>query len=168
MQINKIRLLLRRARRLAEKVSACTLAERFELCTAVGGVLLVAVLLRTCPFQRVQSLLGSGGREPTLSDATERRILWAVAAVSRRLVPGRPCLTQALAAQFLLRVRGAQSTVLRIGVARGPCGDVQAHAWLERDGTILLGGKESATLYQPLSKSTSSAGRVTAHSVSTR
>lgn len=168
MQTNKTPLLLRRARRLAEKLRARSLVEQFELGLALAVVPLVALLLRICSFQRVQSLLGRAGRKSSLDGADERRILWAVAAVSRRLFPTRPCLTQALAAQFLLHVRGASPTALRIGVARALGGEVQAHAWLERDGTVLIGGEDSSTLYQPLSNPVLSAGQCDGPSVSTR
>jgi hypothetical protein len=44
-----------------------------------------------------------------------------------------------LAAQFLLSRRGYASR-LRIGVARGPNDGLRAHAWLESDGMVVLGG----------------------------
>ena len=47
----------------------------------------------------------------------QRRIVAAVEAMSRRLLGDKPCLTQALVAQRLLREDGFDS-VLRIGVAK--------------------------------------------------
>jgi hypothetical protein len=117
----------------------------------------VAVLLRTCPFGWVRAALGVdrswGPSGPArLTPAAERRLLWAVGAVSRRLLPARPCLTQALAAQALLRWRGGRAARLQIGVARAPDGRLRAHAWLERDGRVLIGGDASPTQYQLLSE----------------
>jgi hypothetical protein len=70
------------------------------------------------------------------------RVTWAVEAVSRR-IPRATCLTQALSAQFLLRRFGYDAR-LCLGVARTPRGEFRAHAWLERDGSVLIGGAEAA------------------------
>jgi hypothetical protein len=55
----------------------------------------------------------------------------------------RTCLTQALAAQVLLARSGDQSD-LRIGVTRDSNGKFLAHAWLERQGAVLIGGDGSS------------------------
>lgn len=148
--------LLRRGRRLARRLARRSGAERRALVVATAAVAVVAVLLRTCPFHWVRAVLGvdrsHGPSGPGLSPAAERRLLWAVAAVSRRLLPARPCLTQALAAQALLRWRGGRAARLQIGVARAPDGRLRAHAWLERDGRVLIGGDASPTAYQLLSE----------------
>jgi hypothetical protein len=64
-------------------------------------------------------------------------IVEMVEAVSRR-VPRASCLTQALSAQILLWLHGYSAT-LCLGVAHGADQQFQAHAWLERDGKILIG-----------------------------
>jgi hypothetical protein len=66
------------------------------------------------------------------------RIVWAVGAAGR-LVPRTTCLARALAAQALLARRGHASE-LRLGVAGGAGRVFEAHAWLERDGRVLIGG----------------------------
>lgn len=78
-----------------------------------------------------------------------RRIVGAVEAMSRRLLGTKPCLTQALAAQRLLRQEGLDST-LRIGVSKEG-GEFQAHAWLERRDRVIIGGAKSPKLYATLS-----------------
>lgn len=67
-----------------------------------------------------------------------RRTAWGVRNAAR-LVPGATCLTQALAAQFLLARAGHRSQI-RIGVAKDLDGRFLAHAWLISDGRVLLGG----------------------------
>ena len=64
-------------------------------------------------------------------------VTWAVEAASR-CVPGATCLTQALAAQLLLRRNGYDAR-LCLGVARDGDGRFRAHAWLERRGRVLIG-----------------------------
>jgi hypothetical protein len=49
----------------------------------------------------------------------------------------------------LLARRGCHATV-RIGVARSETGELQAHAWVEVDGSIVIGGSESQKHYTPL------------------
>ncbi|MFH1115528.1 MAG: lasso peptide biosynthesis B2 protein [Pseudomonadota bacterium] len=66
------------------------------------------------------------------------RIVWAVSAVVRRIPALGNCLSVALTAKLLLSATG-HSTSLRIGVAKDDSGKLEAHAWLEDNGTILIG-----------------------------
>lgn len=75
------------------------------------------------------------------------RIARAVTGASRA-VPGAACLTQALAAQVLLERRGLPARV-RVGVTRADGGQLLAHAWVESDGRIVLGGTDLSG-YTPL------------------
>lgn len=146
--------LRRRGSRLLAELRRRSWADWAALAVAGGTVVATAALLRVLPFRRVRRLMAGevpDRERPSLPSDEERRLLWAVTAVSRRLLPNRPCLPQALAAQFLLRRRGARPAHLRIGVARNDDGSIEAHAWLERDGRVLLGGTESPLLYRPLS-----------------
>ena len=103
----------------------------------LGAVRASLTLLRFHRTRRWVERIGRGGRgvapdpEPDL-----RRVRWAVGAASR-LLPGTRCLAQALAGQVVLARRGVP-TRLRIGVGRSS-GEVSAHAWLERDGRVVLG-----------------------------
>jgi hypothetical protein len=60
-------------------------------------------------------------------------------------MPGATCLSRALALRFLLQAAGIQST-LWIGVGRSPAVNFEAHAWLEADGRVLLGGGKGENL----------------------
>ena len=71
-----------------------------------------------------------------------------MAAAGRRIPGGSNCLVQALAAAVLLGRHGYSSR-LRLGVARAPDGRLEAHAWVERDGKLLLGGPR-VERYAPL------------------
>jgi hypothetical protein len=66
------------------------------------------------------------------------RVAWAVAATDR-LLPRSTCLTQAIAAHWLLR-RGGSPAVLWLGVLGGAGEGFRAHAWVESEGRILIGG----------------------------
>ncbi len=83
-----------------------------------------------------ERFVGNGSRS---SHATEADTEQAVLAVRRAstIVPGASCLTQAIATKALLARRGQAST-LRLGVAKKD-EDLEAHAWLEADGKVLIG-----------------------------
>jgi len=74
-----------------------------------------------------------------------------------RLVPRASCLVQALALEALL-ARAGHDAVVRLGVSSGPVFD--AHAWVECDGAILIGGS-GADRYTPIAAldGATSAGR---------
>jgi hypothetical protein len=85
---------------------------------------------------------------PAAPPVSPERIAQAVTRASRA-VPGATCLTQALAAQVLLEGRGHPARV-RVGIGRAEGARLVAHAWVECDGRIVLGGPD-LTRYTPLS-----------------
>ena len=109
--------------------------------------------LRLLPYGSLQRIADKpAGKAPIESaSGTPARIAWALGALARRL-PGRnTCLVQALAAHAMLRRRGYASE-LRIGVAgKDPAGGIQAHAWVECEGRVVIGGIEDLGTYAVLS-----------------
>jgi hypothetical protein len=85
-----------------------------------------------------------------VSEAYRHEVTWAASRVGARMLPKRPCLTQALVAQFFLWRRGDTSTSLHIGVTKGDDGQLLAHAWLERGGRVIIGGAGSPEQYKRL------------------
>jgi hypothetical protein len=64
---------------------------------------------------------------------------WSAAVrAASRYVLSPTCLAQALALRRLLARHGRVS-VLNLGVRNPPGGRLQAHAWLEADGRVILG-----------------------------
>ena len=68
----------------------------------------------------------------------EHELSWAITQAAR-FIPGASCLTQALSLQVLLSKAGLHSR-LCIGVRKESKG-FEAHAWIERDGRVLIGGE---------------------------
>ncbi|HEX4124031.1 MAG TPA: lasso peptide biosynthesis B2 protein [Tepidisphaeraceae bacterium] len=66
-----------------------------------------------------------------------------------RFVPGASCLTQALTGQILFGQAG-HAVTLQIGVLRKGGGPLQAHAWLESAGRVILGNVPELSQMQPL------------------
>ena len=115
---------------------------RFFLAQAVLVTALVRVGLWLLPFRTMQKIvngLASSANEiePAQSPSTAR--IARTVTVASRYVPAATCLTQALTTQVLLGRCGHAST-LRIGVARSKDGEFQAHAWVESDGRVVIGG----------------------------
>ena len=65
-----------------------------------------------------------------------------------RYVPGATCLTQALAARAMLRHYGQEANI-RLGVIKSEV-SIDAHAWVEIDGRIVLGQSTNSPHYAVL------------------
>jgi hypothetical protein len=116
-------------------------ADRRLLLEAALLVLAIRLGLWLLPFRVLRHLLGRIAREqpsPTGEAQLVERIAWAVKGVSR-CIPQATCLTQALAAQVLLQRRGLPARV-HIGVARDEEAGLAAHAWVESQGRVVVGG----------------------------
>ena len=97
--------------------------------------------LQACAALHVLSLdrLRAWAGHPGSGRQDLRDIVWA-GQTAARYTPFSTCLSGALALQRLLSRNGHAST-LHIGVARD-ASDFVAHAWIERDGTVLIGEDE--------------------------
>ena len=105
------------------------------------------------PFRTVQAIASSkivlDVRSAQTLHCPMERVGWAIRVASAYL-PFATCLSQALTAQILLRRRGYPA-VVRIGVARTHGRRLEAHAWVECAGQIVIGGSaESLAQYTPL------------------
>jgi hypothetical protein len=125
--------------------------DRRLLVTAAMLQAAVRLGLAVLPYRRLRGLvdhLARPGRLRRPAPASPERIALAVTRASR-LVPGATCLPQALAAKVLLERWGHPARV-RVGVRRAAGATLLAHAWVECDGHIVLGGTD-LTRYTPLS-----------------
>ena len=125
-------------------------ARRAMLPTALAAVALVRAGLRFVPlpaWERMADRLSAVRSAHSTAAATAQDVAWAVRTAGR-LIPRASCLTQALAAKLILSRRGYASR-LGIGVARGPAHGLRAHAWLEVNGLVVVGGS-SVEEFTPL------------------
>ena len=106
--------------------------------------------LSLLPYRKLRRLVDRMALTGTQAapPVSPERIAQAVTRASRA-VPGATCLTQALAAQVLLERRG-HPTRVRVGIGRTEGARLLAHAWVECDGRIVLGGAD-LTRFTPLS-----------------
>lgn len=129
--------------------------DKVLLVRAFALVSAVRLGLGVLPFQTVQRLVDfplsqrEGGLYSLQSEQDyQRRVIGAVEAIGRRLLGDKPCLVQALVAQRFMRQGGYDAT-LRIGVAKDGQ-ELLAHAWLERNGRVVIGGSASPSRYKML------------------
>jgi hypothetical protein len=62
---------------------------------------------------------------------------------------GAKCLARALTTQVLLNRQGYLPD-LRIGVAKATAGQLEAHAWIEYQGQVVMGHLNDLARYLPL------------------
>ena len=74
-------------------------------------------------------------------DATIRLVTWVVNIASRKISATNTCLVRAIAAFVFLARRGFHLRMV-VGVERTGEGPLRAHAWLDYEGRIILGGAE--------------------------
>lgn len=112
----------------------------------------IRIALTLLPFSAVRRLVRRWGRRtPRLAGLGSRRADTVAGAVARtaRFVPGASCLTRALATHVLL-ARAGRSPRLRIGVATGPGGGLEAHAWVETADGVTIGAAAPLLPLAPL------------------
>lgn len=131
------------------RLSACDL---WLLITSAFLLVTIQSGLRFLPFQTVQRLLTRISRSTSGRQAADRRsiyrVIWAVDTVSQHLPGISTCLTRGLVAQALL-CRHGHPAQLRIGVVHGGESQLQAHAWVEIDHHVVLGGLPDLDHYAP-------------------
>nr|WP_039752878.1 lasso peptide biosynthesis B2 protein [Hassalia byssoidea] len=103
------------------------------------------------PFRTLLKLIAKISRQsdrPQVTQVSVGKISWAVKAVSRYM-PGVKCLARALTTQVVMS-RYGYSCELRIGVAKGEKGILEAHAWIEHEGLIVMGYLADLSRFIPL------------------
>lgn len=125
-------------------------SERLLLVQTFVFVWIASTILRLLPFAIVQKLFASRVAPPDHMHRRHpiERLLWAIA-LAGRYVSGTTCLSLALAGRMILNRYGYNAHI-HIGVAKDHTGSLGAHAWLESEGTIVIGGQESTSLFAPL------------------
>lgn len=125
-------------------------SERLLLLQTFVFVWIASTILRLLPFAIVRKLFASRVAPPGRMHRRHpiERLLWAIS-VACRYVSGTTCLSLALAGRMMLNKYGYPAHI-HIGVAKDHTGSFGAHAWLESEGTIVIGGQESTSLFAPL------------------
>ena len=127
-----------------------SLSDQRLLMAALACVWCVRLGLWLLPFRVVSSMVDKFIRANSISDQSkELQLARKVGSIVRRVsryVPAASCLTQALATHVLLARSGHRSH-LRIGVTKGVNGGLDAHAWVESNGKIIIGRRNDLRKY---------------------
>lgn len=107
----------------------------------------IAAALRIVTYPRLQRLLDGLARIRRGTRCPMRDVTRAITTVSRH-IGGRTCLAEAAVAYTMLRRRGHDPR-LRIGVRRAASA-LEAHAWVECDGMVVIGELPGMTGYAML------------------
>ena len=116
---------------------------------AVWLLVAVRVALRTLSFTTMRRFLARRAAPARAGGPTPEQIARAVRVVGRR-VPGTTCLAEAVVGHSMLQRHG-HPAVLRIGVRRGDSAGLDAHAWVECEGTVAIGTVADLADYAVLS-----------------
>ena len=110
----------------------------------------VRLLQQALPFRRWRSLLTRTNQVGAQSSAAATPDELARAVERARKLPGEyKCLPAAYTLHLLLHRHGYASTV-QVGVAHDANGAVEAHAWVEHEGKILIGALPDLVRFVPL------------------
>jgi hypothetical protein len=116
---------------------------------AVGLLAISSLGLRFFTPQRmIRILVQDGGSGKAPQKNSPDRVAWSVNAATQ-IVRGSSCLTRAIAGAALLKRAGYPATI-QLGVAVNDGKGIHAHAWVECEGKLVLGGPECRAEYTPL------------------
>src|SRR3954466_1466498 len=120
--------------------------ERWLFLRALPLVVSVRVALWVLPWRWSLSLTRRMSvARPRRAPGTVDQVVQAVVRAAGR-VPRATCLTRAVATSVMLGRRGTPASI-RFGVARDAGGKFIAHAWVESEGRIVVGGTTSPRRY---------------------
>jgi hypothetical protein len=92
---------------------------------------------------------GMAASKIALNKIALSKIVWAVEISSHYTPGGAKCLARALTTKVLLSRQG-DAPDLRIGVSKGANGNLEAHAWIENQGQVVMGNLHDLARYIPL------------------
>ncbi len=142
-----------RFRSLIRKLAALNGRDRLDLLPATLAILLARLHLRLRPLPRALAWADAprsvGPQGVAFLDPHTQRRIRAFERVGHRLFPRNPCLTEALVVHRLLRRKGYPSE-LRIGVRKVSQSDLEAHAWVEHRGEVVIGARGLSEEHVPL------------------
>jgi hypothetical protein len=116
--------------------------QRWLLIKATAFLALIRLALSLLPFPAVRPLLERASRRSRRLAADPppaEQFAWATRAAGRIVPHGSHCLSQALALRTFLARRGYPARIC-FGVQQTNGAPFMAHAWVEHDGAVLIGG----------------------------
>ena len=113
--------------------------DRFLICEAIVMLAAARVCVLTVPLRILAKWLSRMPDAAVSHPERVARVGKAIEAAARHVPWNAVCLPQAIAAKAMLARRG-QGSAFHLGATIGKDGRPDAHAWLECDGRIVIGG----------------------------
>jgi len=137
---------------LVSRFAALSRREQVLLCTSALLILACRGLLAAVGLDRTRWVSRRLARvlPPWTTVEQPGQITWAVTCAAASLPGSGTCLAQAVVGEALLAAHGYSSTV-RLGVKKSQT-EFAAHAWVERESTVVIGELSDLDQYQPLSE----------------
>jgi hypothetical protein len=132
---------------LARKLVTLPSDERAVMLQAAALLPLVLLVQSSLPFKRWRTLLTRGA--PSAPSSLTPELIAQALDRARRGMPGvYKCLPVSYTGHLLLHRHGHDSRV-QVGVARDAEGKVEAHAWVECEGRVLIGELPDLSRFVP-------------------
>ena len=130
---------LRSSVRRAHKFTNLSPAQRRLAVRAFFLLIVVRFALWVLPFTAVARWVGNLGKKYKLhANGLSPHQLTSLISSAADYVPGASCLTQALVSHVVLSLCG-YTPLLKIGVAKSVTNQMEAHAWVEWEGKVIIG-----------------------------
>ncbi|MDJ0736676.1 MAG: lasso peptide biosynthesis B2 protein [Nostocaceae cyanobacterium] len=114
---------------------------------------LVRLGLWLLPFSTLRQIIvkisQANKEQEQVKQISVEQIIWAVNVSSSYMPGGVKCLARALTTQVFMS-RYGYSPELRIGVAKTQRGQLEAHAWVENQGQVVIGNLTDLSRFTPL------------------
>lgn len=115
----------------------------------VEAVLLLTAMrigLRLLPYRVLRRFLSQSDRTRAVKhfeeDCLKKDVIWAINKGGKFILRENSCLPLALAGQTLLRLHGFPAR-LCLGFQKNEDESIRAHAWVESNGQVVIGGPEN-------------------------
>ncbi|WP_414617687.1 lasso peptide biosynthesis B2 protein [Dyadobacter sp. 32] len=131
------------------KWTQLTSSRKLAFVRAVFSLLWIKAGLVFLSFSGFRKLFYWLSRTRQYSEISEKKtddIVWAVSTAANILPFELLCLPRALATKYLMR--NVSSLTLEIGVDINPGTGFEAHAWIERNGKIIIGDWSDSVSYK--------------------
>ncbi|MCF2502940.1 lasso peptide biosynthesis B2 protein [Dyadobacter sp. CY107] len=116
---------------------------------AAVSLVLIKTGLMVLPFGTFRKLFHWLCNSKSTREISQERIdltVWAIDTAANLLPMELLCLPRALATKYLLRK--VPALTLEIGIEVNPAKKFEAHAWVEKNGSVIMGNWPESVLYQ--------------------
>ncbi|MCF2488464.1 lasso peptide biosynthesis B2 protein [Dyadobacter sp. CY347] len=131
------------------KWNSLSLEGKLIFLKAAASLVLIKVGLTILPFATFRKIFHWLCKSKYTGETSQQSVdltVWAVDTAANLLPLELLCLPRALATKYLLRK--VPALTLEIGIEVNPAKQFEAHAWVEKNGSVIMGNWPESVLYQ--------------------